>query len=176
MSRRFPSERGASAVEFALVFLPFVGIVGIALYLSYFHQVRSDLQRAAEKTALYAATHCDPRALGCTDPNAYPTQAQILAFAQAHFSQGVAFTPETTSNGAASCPLSGNPAGQSHGATICEFEGTTNLTVGSTPGVNQQLRFLLTYHYNSPFGGLLSALGMQSYVVDMTADGRAVVE
>ena len=49
-----------------------VGVFGLGFFAAHVYEVRSDLQRTAQRTAEYAASRCDPLAVYATTSGCYP--------------------------------------------------------------------------------------------------------
>jgi len=81
--RRTRASRGAALIELAFVMPVVVGVFGLGFFAAHVYEVRSDLQRTAQRTAEYAASRCDPLAAysatsGCyvPAPQSPPAQPQ----------------------------------------------------------------------------------------------------
>lgn len=76
-------RRGVTVILIVLLMVPMIGVVALAVDYGYLLKVRSDLQRAADMTALAAVQDLIPNANGFQDRNAVVTTAKN--YAAAHF-------------------------------------------------------------------------------------------
>src|SRR5437870_3195699 len=68
---RTSASSGAALIELALVFPVVMGAIGLGFFAAHVYEVRSDLQRTAQRTAEYAASRCDPLASYATTSGCY---------------------------------------------------------------------------------------------------------
>lgn len=166
--RRFArNERGANLVEFSILAPVFFGILGLALFLAHVYEVRSDLQRAAERTAIFGASQCDyrgayPAGTGCGSGAAHPTEADMRIFANKEFGQNVTFNapaPGTCDHGA--------------GPVLCV---SYDPAPPAGPVPNHRMRVRLMYEYDTPLAPFMRLIGLGNSLVRMDGRGEATVE
>lgn len=172
---RLRGERGTTLVEFAFVAPVLIATIGAAMFAAHIYEVSSDLQRAAERAARYAAVQCDPRntpvANACTSTQ-HHTEAQLLAFVRGGTDgHSPLFAP--IKNTVVSS--SSTPQGCNKGPTpvLC-LEYFPNRA--DSPVVNQRVKVTLRYRYDEPFAPFLRTLGFGNLLVDLNANGDSTVE
>ena len=166
--RRLSGERGGSMVEFAILAPVLFAVVGLTMFSAYAYQVRSELQRAASRVATYGTTKCDyrgsyPAGSGCANGGSYRNEAELVAYAKTQF-QNIDFVADDSN-----CTL-GNRL-----AVLCRTVDA-NVPGASDPQVNQRMRIVLLYKWDTPVSGLLRAVGPASSIVNLEAHGEATVE
>ena len=167
MTRIRRNERGAELVEFSIIAPVFFGILGVAMFMAHIYEVRSDLQRAAERTAIFGASQCDirgayPAGHACKTGAAHPNDADMRAYASSQFGQKATFGPP----GPGGCVQSGAP--------VACVTYTPDPPAGPVP--NHRMRVHLFYTYDTPLSGFMKALGLHDNLVEMEARGEATVE
>jgi Flp pilus assembly protein TadG len=168
MTRCRHRERGAAAVEFALVAPVFFAIMGIAFFSAHIYEVRSDIQRAAQKTADYGAVQCDYRGSyagtsGCATGD-HRNGNEMATYAGQRFGRNVDFVQ--------ACPVTDGTTNQ-----ICVTSQDAAITGTVTAGTaNSRLEVTLHYHFDSPFASLLKLVDLDHVLVDLTGHGEADVE
>lgn len=158
-------QRGASAVEMALLAPVLFGCIGLALFAAHIYEVKSDLQRAAQRTARYSAVRCDyrgnyPAGSGCATGD-HPSAAEVVAYANSEFD---ATFVETTTD---PCDLGGQPA------VLCR---TFDPGTPAGPVPNQRVRVVLRYEHHTPLAPFLRAIGVGDALVELEGRGEATVE
>lgn len=162
------NQRGAALVEFSIIAPVFFGILGLAMFMAHIYEVRSDLQRTAERTAIFGASQCDfrgsyPAGSGCATGATYPSEADMLAYAGKEFSGG---GKVTFASAAGTC---------AHGATpvMCT---TYDPSPPAGPVPNHRMRVQLLYEYDTPLAPFMRLIGLDDNLVEMTGRGEATVE
>jgi hypothetical protein len=166
--KRAKGMRGGSTVEFAILAPALFAVVGLTMFSAYAYQVRSELQRAASRVADYGTTKCDyrgsyPAGSGCVNGGTHRSEAELVAFAKTQF-QNVDFVADD-----ANCTLG------SRQAVLCRTVDAGVPGAGD-PQVNQRMRIVLLYKWDTPFSGFLRAVGPASSIVNLEAHGEATVE
>jgi hypothetical protein len=161
------NQRGAALVEFSVVAPVFFGILGLAMYFAHIYEVRSDLQRAAERTAIFGAAQCDirgayPAGSACKTGAAHPSDDDMRAYLSNQFGQKATFGAP----GGGGCTHTGAPV-------MC-VTYSPNPPAGPVP--NHRMRVHAFYTYDTPFAPFLKLLGLHDNLVQMEARGEATVE
>jgi hypothetical protein len=160
------NQRGSSIVEFGILAPVFFGVVGLAMFTAHIYEVRSDLERAAQRTAVYGAVRCDPRGSygagsGCVPSgNGHHNDSEMLTYAKTQFDNGD-FVDSS------SCSLADGDA------VYCR---TYSPDPPSGPVANQRVTVRLKYRYDTPAAPFLRLLGLGSTLVDLDGRGEATVE
>jgi Flp pilus assembly protein TadG len=159
------NERGSGAVEFAVIAPVLFGVIGMTLFSAHTYESRSEIQRAAERTALRAAVRCDPRgsygagsACGATE---HFGVAELLAYASTQY-HGVIFT-----DGGVACDVS--PATP---AVVC----LTYTPTASAPTANQRVRVRIRFRSQIPVAPFLRGLSITQSIFNLEGRGEATVE
>ena len=166
MRRVRRNDRGAAIVEFAIFAPLFFGILGLAMFLAHIYEVRSDLQRTAERTAIFGASQCDirgayPVGSACRAGAAHPSDADMRAYAAGQFSQTTTFKDPSGGCSTANAPV------------MC-VTYTPDPPAGPVP--NHRMRVHLFYKYDTPLAPFMRLLGLGDNLVEMEARGEATVE
>lgn len=161
------SESGASAVEMALIAPVLIAAIGLGLFAAHIHEVKSDLQRAAQRTARYGAIRCDYRGnygptSGCTTGD-YRSMNELVAYANDNFGGDVSFVDLSSGT----CELGAQEA------VLCR---TFDPSTPAGPVTNQRVRVTLKYRYETPLAPFLRVVGAANALVDLHGRGEATVE
>ena len=161
------SDRGAALVEFSIMAPVFFGILGLALFMAHIYEVRSDLQRSAERTAIFGASQCDfrgsyPAGSGCATGAARPSEADMRGYASQQFGQKVTFAGP----GGGGCVAGATPV-------MC-VSYTPNPPAGPVP--NHRMRVQLLYQYDTPLAPFMKLIGLHDNLIEMDGRGEATVE
>ena len=167
MRRRLHNERGAAIVEFSILAPVFFGILGLAMYMAHIYEVRSDLQRSAQRTAIFGASMCDyrgsyPAGTGCGSGAAHPTEADMQLYASKEFGQKVSFGSPTPGT----CDHNSGPV-------MC-VTYDPNPPAGPVP--NHRMRVRLMYRYDTPLAPFMKLIGLEDNLIYMDGRGEATVE
>lgn len=161
------SESGASAVEMSLIAPVLIAAIGLGLFAAHIHEVKSDLQRAAQRTARYGAIRCDYRGnydatSGCTTGD-YRSMDELVAYANDNFGGDITFVDLSSGP----CELGVEEA------VLCR---TFDPSTPSGPVTNQRVRVTLKYRYETPLAPFLRVVGAADALVDLHGRGEATVE
>lgn len=161
---RLHGERGSGLIEFSIFAPVLLAVIGLAMFTAHIYEVKSDLQRVAERAAKYAAAQCDPRNktvfAACTS-NGYHTAAQIQTYAKTAFHNTNFVLPASGCARSKTTPV------------VCVAYAPTR---SDSPVPSQQVTVTLLYTYDEPFVGFLRAVSLQSSLVDLTGHGDSAVE
>jgi len=189
-------------VELALVMPVVVGVFGLGFFAAHVYEIRSDLQRTAQRTAAYAAERCDPlasyrpasdgSASGCAQPaqanlcgstsntpanGCYRTDRELADFASASFFKGsrrgeFAIVTATVTATATAYDGSSPSVCSAHPDKLCKSLEPK----GTGPRPNQRVSITLRYRFDTPFATFMSALGFDKLAVSLMGHGEATVE
>ncbi len=160
-------DRGASAVEMAVIAPVLFGCIGLGFFAAQIYEVKSDLQRTAQRTARYSAIRCDYRGnyaagSGCATGD-YRSAAELVTFADDRFNHPGTFADIS----AGTCALGSNEA------VLCR---TFDPSSPAGPASNQRVRVVLKYRHETPLAPFLRAINVDDALVDLEGRGEATVE